>query len=82
MKKSFYELYNDRQLKKSQSKIIEQEIPKIRSPDYIRNFISYYLKHIFKIIIAIIVIILSLIGVLVITDEYLRNEFIKLLINN
>lgn len=79
MKKSFYELYLERQMQKNKPNIVEQEMPKIRSPNKMKIAISYYFRQLLKLVIIIVIFILSSIGTMVITNEYLRNEFIKLL---
>ncbi len=76
MKKSFYELYLENTNEFNRD---TKEIPKIRSPNRMFLRINYFMKQFIKFIITIIILGLSVIGMLAITNIYIRNEMIKLL---
>ena len=82
MKKSFYELYLEKQKQKNDSIIIEKESPKIRSPNRRKIIISYYLWQIVKFIFYIIVCFLATIGCITIITENIRNQVIELLLSS
>ncbi len=82
MKKSFYELYLERQRSNNDTKILEQEIPKIRSPSRNRVIVSYYLWQITKIIVLIVICLLATIGCISILNENIKNQIIELLFSS
>ena len=82
MKKSFYELYLERQRINNDTKIIEQETPKIRSPSRNRVIVSYYLWQIAKSIFLIVICLLATIGCVSILKENIRSQIIELLFSS
>lgn len=82
MKKSFYELYLERQRMNNDTKILEQETPKIRSPSRRKIVVSYYLWQIVKSIFLIVICVLATIGCISILNENIRNQIIELLLGS
>lgn len=82
MKKSFYELYLEKQRQKNNSKLLEQEYPKIRSPSRRKIIVSYYLWQIVKSIFLMVICVLATIGCISILNENIRNQIIKLLFSS
>ena len=82
MKKSFYELYLEKQMQKNDTKLLEQESPKIRSPSRKRVVVSYYLWQITKSIFLIAICLLATIGCISIINENIRNQIIELLFSS
>lgn len=82
MKKSFYELYLEKQRQKNNVKLLEQEYPKIRSPSRRKIIVSYYLWQIVKSIFLIVICVLATIGCISILNENIRNQIIELLFSS
>ncbi len=79
MKKSFYEMYLEKQMQKNNTILLKDELPKIRSPNKMKIRFRYYLWQMIKIIFLIGVCILAIIGCIAILDENIRNQILKLL---
>ena len=82
MKKSFYELYLEKQMQKNDTKLLEQESPKIRSPSRRKIIVSYYLWQVAKSIFLIVICVLATIGCISILNENIRNQIIELLFSS
>lgn len=76
MKKSFYELYLERQVPQND---IQQDVPKIRSPSKVKIVISYYISQIIKISIIVLICIFAIVGIIAICNTNIRNQILELL---